>query len=472
LWAMVRRASIITLLMFIFVLPSTVAPNETATQKTVLVVGINGEITLATEAMIKDALGMARTSRTQLIIVKLDTPGGEANAMKSIMALFESSEIPICVFVYPPGASAWSAGTYLLMASHIAAMASGTTIGSCQPALATGEPINASKYLNAYAALIEHHAKLHCRNETMARLFVLQNINLGPDDAFKNHVIELMANDVGDLLEKLEGFTLIYLQSEYGLLVWKLVPNDEVQRYTYVRKISFSGIHKADIIEYTPGIQAALLGILLNPLVSSLLLVVGIYLLLSGIHTPGYGAEIAGGICIFLALIAFGAVGITLGAVILFALGALLILVEIKTHIGVLAISGIVCMILGSMLLFPSPRWLIHPQLSERIQQFVVGVALCMSAFFAILVYKVAKAKRRKVITGAEALEGARGVAVSDIKPKGQVRVLGEYWQAISDGREIQKGQEVEVVGRKGLLLIVKPVKERFNSPSKYTRKG
>ncbi|MFQ6064421.1 MAG: nodulation protein NfeD [Candidatus Bathyarchaeia archaeon] len=449
----------ITLTLFSF---NAVFCDKPSASNSVLMISVNSEITMATATLLKDALSMAQATVARLVILKMNTPGGEATSMQNIMDLFEGSEIPICAFVYPPGASAWSAGTYIIMSSHIAAMASGTTIGSCQPVSGiSGEPISASKYLNAYAALMVHHAQLHSRNETAARLFVLQNINLGPSEALKEHVVELAVNDANTLLERLEGFTLLHLRSEPETLIWKLVPNNDVQNYEFIRKLTFENISKAEKIEYTPGIQIAFLDILLNPLVSSLLLVVGIFLLLTGVKTPGYGAEIAGGVCIFLALIAFGAIGITPGAVILFVVGALLVLAEIKTHIGVLAISGAICVILGSLLLFPSPRWLIYHQVSVQIRQFLVTVSICMSIFFAFLVYKVAEAKRRKIKTGAEALIGAHGVAVSDLEPTGEIRVLGEFWQAKSEDKAIRKGREVEVVGMEGLFLIVKATREK-----------
>lgn len=447
--------------MFVSLSLNVASCDGTNASNSVLTVSVEGEITMATETMMEDALSTAEAGGTRLVIVKLNTPGGEVSSVQKIMDLFENSKIPIAAFVCPPGATAWSGGTYVLMASHIAIMASGTTIGSCQPVLSTGQIINASKYLNAYASLMIHHARLHNRNETIAGLFVTKNINLGPEDALESHVIELIANDIHSLLEKLEGFTLIRFETELGTLVWKLVPNNEAQNYSFVQKLTFNNISDAKIGEYKPGIQTMFLEFLLNPLISSLLLIMGMFLLFIGFKTPGFGTEIAGGICVFLALIALGAIGITPGAVLLFALGALLILAEIKTHIGVLAISGAVCMVLGSLLLFPSPNWLIYYKISEQIQQFLVAVSIGVSLLFAFIVYKVAEAKRRRVVTGSEALIGAHGIAVSDIKPKGEVRVLGEFWQAKTEDKAIRKGEKVEVVRRDGMFLVVKSIKEK-----------
>jgi membrane-bound serine protease (ClpP class) len=425
----------------------------------ILKVNIDGEITFATTTMVDDALNLAEAQQDRLIIVALNTPGGEVDAVTNIMNLFDNSNVTVCCFVYPPGATAWSGGTYVLMASHIAVMASGTTIGSCQPVLSTGEPINQSKYMNALAALMENHAALHDRNETMAELFVTENANLGSEEALQFHVVEFIADDIHTLLTKLENFTLVRFENTLGSSIWKLVPNDDAEHYTY--RLSFSNISEASIVDYTPGIQTVLLSILLNPLVSSLLLIVGIFLLFIGIKTPGYGAEITGAVCIVLALIAFGVIGISLGAVVLFAIGAVLIIAELKTHIGVLALSGAICIVFASLLLFPSPQWLIYYGVIQQIQEVLLIAAAAMASLFSFIVYKAAKARLAKVKTGKEALIGSIGVAISDLNPKGEIRVVGEFWQAKAKDEWIKKREEVEVVGMEGLFLVVKAVKRK-----------
>ena len=425
-----------------------------ANTNVILKVNINSEITPATTTMINDALLLAEAQQARLIIVTLNTPGGEVDAVKKIMNLFDNSNITICCFVYPPGVTAWSGGTYILMASHIAVMASGTTIGSCQPVLSTGEPINQSKYVNAVVALMENHASLHDRNETMTKLFVTENANLNPEKAIKFHVIEFVEDDIPTLLSKLEDFTLVRFKEISGSNAWKLVPTDKAQDYSFV--VSFSNIGEANIVEYTPGVQTVLFSILLNPLISSLLLILGLFLFFIGIKTPGYGAEIAGTISIVLALVAFGVLGISLGAVILFSLGIILIFAELKTHIGVLALSGAICVVIASLLLFPSPQWFIYNELVKQIQDVLVITAAVMASLFSVIMYKVAKARHSKVRTGKEALIGANGVAISDLKPKGEIRVVGEFWQAKAKDEWIDKGEKVEVIDMEGLYLIVK----------------
>jgi membrane-bound serine protease (ClpP class) len=290
-------------------------------------------------------------------------------------------------------------------------------------------------------------------------LFITENANLGSEEALQFHVIELVADDIPTLLKKLEDFTLVQFEVSLGSKVWKLVPNKDAQNYSYM--VSFSNISEANIVEYTPGVQTILFGILLNPLVSSLLLIIGIFMLFIGIKTPGYGAEVTGSVCLVLALIAFGVVGTSLGAVILFALGAILIIAELKTHIGVLALSGAICMVIASLLLFPSPQWLIYSRAIHQVQLVLVVAAVVMASLFSFIVYKAAKARLSKVRTGREALIGAKGIAVGDLKPRGEIRVVGEFWQAEAKDNWINKGEEVEVIDMEGLFLIVRPVKRK-----------
>ena len=243
------KVRLFSLVFALAVFPSFFLQSYPAKSNLVLVADVNGEITMATRDLVEDVLKVAEKADARLIVIRLNTPGGEVESVQKIMGLIESSEIPVCTFVYPPGSSAWSGGTYILMASHIAVMSSGTTIGSCQPVYSTGEPIDYSKYINAFIALMRDHARLHGRNETAAELFVKENINMGPEEAYKNHVIELIADDVNSLLAKLEDYSLIQMTNVYGTLSWRLLPNDELSNVKAIRIISFEDISKAEKIE-------------------------------------------------------------------------------------------------------------------------------------------------------------------------------------------------------------------------------
>ena len=426
----------------------------------VLLVEVNGEITKATKLMFEDSLKTARALDARLAIFVENTPGGEAGTVQEIMTLLENSETPTCMFVYPSGATAWSGGTYILMASHIAAMAPGTTIGSCQPVSPLG-PINYSKYVNAYKKLMINHAELHCRNTTAAEQFVTENLNLGPDEALRFGVIEVIANNIADLLETLEEYSLIRFKDPEGAVIWKLVLREEAENYAFIERIDFDGLSDAIIARYSVGPRILFLRALYNPLVSSLLLIIGIFAIFIGIKTPGWGAEIAGAVCLFLALVSFGAIGIEPAAILFFVLGVALIIAELKTNIGVLAVAGAICIIIGTLFMFPSPQWLLDPEIARQIQEILVISAVLVATFFAFVVYKVAETRMLKAKTGAEALIGAEGTAVTDLDPNGEVRVLGEYWRAKTAERAIRKGERIVVINKEGLVLIVKAADEK-----------
>ena len=337
-------------------------------------------------------------------------------------------------------------------------MASGTTIGSCQPVDLTGTPITDTKYLNALTALMVNHAVLHSRNETTAELFVTQNLNLGADSALRNNVVEVLADDVHTLLVKLEGFALAHLTGDSGQRTWKLVPIIDAQNYNETQL--FSNISNATIISYSPGIQIFLLGLLYNPLVSSLLLIVGIFLFFIGIKTPARRRSCRSDLyrschhrlpssgCRFgrdRAVRRRGSHdrGRTEDA-------------HRSSSNRRSFVHGI-----GSLILFPSPQWLLYYQDIQQIQESLVAITVAMAVLFSFIVYKAAQSRRFKVRTGKEPLIGAQGVVVKDLAPEGQVRVLGEFWQARAQEGIISKGQNVRVVRLEGLFLIVKPVEEK-----------
>jgi membrane-bound serine protease (ClpP class) len=450
--------AILILAVLAFVLVVGVQPAPTAAQGSVLVVRIRSEIARPTAELVARSIEEAKVGGARLIVYELNTPGGELGSVTDIMNDFNDSPIPVVVWVSPSGAAAWSGGTYILMASHIAAMASGTTIGSAQPVLSTGELLNESKYMNALSGLMRDNARLHNRNETVAEQFVRQNINIGPEEALRLHVIEFAADSIQTLLSQLEPYTLVQSRTQAGTSVWKLLQSKSLGGITYDKNFDFSGISQASRYSYDPGISIQLLEFLSNPLIASVLLLVGLYALIIGFKTPGYGLEIAGGLMTFLALVGFGIIGINVAAALLFVLGIVLTLIEIKTHIGVFALAGIGMIVFGSFLAFPLPGWeLLSIKAIESARRTLILVALVMSGIFGLVVYKVAQARRMKVKAGPEQLIGKAGTVVSDLAPRGEVKIEGQIWRAETLGDHAKQGELVEVVGREGLILRVKP---------------
>lgn len=432
-------------------------PAIWATPGSVLVVRISSDISQPTVELVSRSIAEASAGGARLIVYELNTPGGDVGSVTKIMNDFNSSPIPVVVWVTPSGATAWSGGTYILMASHIAVMASGTTIGSAQPDTSTGQVLNDSKFINALSGLMVNNARLHSRNETIAQEFITKNINLGPEEALRYHVIEFAADTLQSLLSQLEPYTLILTPTGSGTSAWKLVMSNSIGGYTYTQSYDFSGMSQASSYTYNPGISIMLLQVVSNPLIATVLFLVGLYAVVIGFKTPGFGLEIAGGLMVFLALLGYGIIGINAAAILLFVLGIALTLIEIKTHIGIFALAGIGVIILGSFLAFPLPGWeLLSAKAVTSARQTLVAVALVMSGMFGFVVYKVAQARRMKVKVGPEQFTGKMGIAVSVLSPRGEVRVEGQTWKAESVMGTVKEGESVEIVGREGLILRVK----------------
>jgi len=445
---------IVTLLAFLVALQ----PVSAADQGSVLIVKISSDIARPTAELVSRSIQEAEAGGARLVIYELNTPGGDLGSVTAIMNAFSTSTVPVLVWVTPEGASAWSGGTYIVMASHIATMASGTTIGSAQPVLATGEVLNQSKYINALSALMRDNARLHNRNQTLAEQFVTKNINLGPEEALRNHVIEFVADRIDSLFVQLQAYTLILATTEIGTSVWKIVPTNSLSGISYTKSYNFDGLSQASQITYEPGFSIRLLEFLANPVIATVLFLVGLYAIIIGFKTPGFGLEIAGALMFFLSLIGFGIIGINAAAILFFVLGIVLTLIEIKTHIGLFALAGVGLIIVGTFLAFPLPGWeLLAASAVNSARQTLVSVALVMSGIFGLVVYKVAQARRMKVKAGPEQFIGMTGTANSLLTPRGEVRVEGQIWKAETVGGPVQKGQLVEIVGREGLILRVKP---------------
>ena len=429
-------------------------------QGSVLVVSISSDIAEPTVELVTRSIDEATAGGARLIVYELNTPGGDLNSVTQIMNAFNGSPIPVVVWVTPSGAAAWSGGTYILMASDIAVMASGTTIGSAQPVSATGEPINETKIINALTGLMRDNARLHDRNQTAAQQFVTENVNLGPEEALRLHLIEFAADSLDSLLSQLDPYSLLLTTTPIGTSVWKLVLSSTSGNVAYTKRYDFAGISQASTNNYTPTFGIQLLTFLANPILSVVLLLVGGYAVLIGFKTPGYGVEIAGVLMVLLAMIGFGVIGINLAAVLLFIAGIALTLLEIKTQHGIFALAGIAIIVLASFLEFPLPGWeLLAPQSVQSARETLVLVALFMSGIFGIVVYKVAQARRMKVKVGPEQLIGKIGRVTRPLTPTGEVRVEGQVWRAETIGGEAKEGDQVEVVNREGLFLKVKPSK-------------
>jgi len=262
----------------------------------VMVVELKDAITPASDDIVNEALESARISNAEALIITLNTPGGGFDETTRILEHIDASPVPVIGYVYPKGATAWSAGTIILLATDIAAMAPNTIIGSAQPVQMTSEgmkPVKEEKIINAVVALVEEKARQHGRNVSAAGEFVTKNLNLNAEQARDANVIEVVSPGIEDLLTQVDGMKV------------------------KGRELRTSG---AGFIYYNPSLKLQLMNLLSNPILASLLLFVGIYSLVFGLTSPGYGAEIFGVISISLALIGLG-FSVNIAALFLIVLG-------------------------------------------------------------------------------------------------------------------------------------------------------
>jgi len=228
------------------------APFLRGPTEEVLFIRIRDELSDKTKNYVQTTVNVAKYRGSRLIIISLDTPGGDVGSVESIMSILDESEIPVVVFVEP--FRAVSGGTYVLMAAHVAVMKSGSQIGSCQPVSITGEPITESKYVNYLAGLMRSHAWLHSRNETAAELFVTENLNLHAEEALSFKVIDLIADSFQDMLSRLTNYVLVkYKDGEASRFI--LVRREEIGKYEAIQSWDFENINKATIREFKSTIE-------------------------------------------------------------------------------------------------------------------------------------------------------------------------------------------------------------------------
>jgi membrane-bound serine protease (ClpP class) len=428
-------------LIFFFFILIFLSITATAQTSSVYLVEITDTIDQSTVEIITDSFKQAESIDAQAIILLLNTPGGGLDQTFEIAALIKESNIPIIGYVSPSGATAWSAGTFILLSTPLAAMADHAIIGSCQPIETTIEGTrfnNDSKIINALVEWLQERAVMYHRNETLAKLFITENRNVNATVAKTSNVIEITASSIDQLLNDIDGRNVT-------------TANGTVTLHT----------KDAEQIRYSPSIQIQLLKLISNPILTSLLLILGIFALLVGISSPGYGAEVFGVIAILLSLIGSGFTISTL-SIIFILIGCLLLALEIFAlpGFGAVGIGGIICLIIGSIFLipnYPTRKWLISGEYMTDAIIVMLVVIVLFALFFAFLLYKVIQIRKKKSPLGKFA--GETAVAIERITPEktGFVRYKGEYWQAKSD-TVIETNTKVVIVEKDETTLIVKPL--------------
>ncbi len=391
----------------------------------------------ATAEYIERAIARAEEEKAAALLIRIDTPGGMLQSTRSIVRAMLAAKVPIVTYVAPGGAQAGSAGVFITMAGHVAAMAPGTNIGAAHPVAGGGEDIGEQggsameeKVVNDTRAFAEAIARERGRNEAWAAAAVTSSVSVAAEEALREKVIDLIAANTGELLAQIDGREVT---TESGTMTL---------RTAGARVVTLEMTFKQKLISF-----------LANPNIAYMLLTLGflgLYVELSnpGLILPG----VAGVLCLILGFVALQIIPFNAGGLALILLGIVLFVAEIFVPgFGLLTAGGVVALVLGGILLFDTPEASVSVDYG-----LIVTVGISLGIIFGAVAYAVARSFRRRVTTGTEGMLGKIGVAESDLSPRGTVFVNGEIWSAVASS-PVSKGERVEVVAIDGLTIQVKP---------------
>lgn len=459
------KISVMFLLLVVMgILLNTVSAKDTGGH--VLLLTIEEAIGPATDDYIERALQSAAEDGATLVVIRMDTPGGLDTAMRGIIKSITSSPIPVASWVAPAGSRAASAGTYILYASHVSAMAPGTNLGAATPVAIGGMPspdkgkpprpaskdkadeqgtsgeqgetkpaaemdTSKRKSVNDAAAYIRSLAEMRGRNQDWAEKAVREAASLQASEALKMNVIDLIAADMPELLQKLHGREVSVQGKKVTLETTGLV-----------------------VRELKPDWRSSLLSVITNPNIAYILMLVGIYGLILEFSNPGSIVPgTIGAISLLLALYALQLLPINYAGVALILLGIALMIGEAyQPSFGILGIGGVVAFVIGSVILMDTEAPGFGIDLSV-----ILTFAISSALIFILLVGMAIKSRRRPVVSGSEQLLGANGYAVDDFDSTGMVFVHSENWHA-KTSKPVHRDQPVRVTGLDGLTLNVEPV--------------
>lgn len=439
---MLRQAKwVISIIMTVLCFTSSIA----FAAKSAIQLDVTGAIGPATQDFIQRGLDLAQHRGAEILIIRLDTPGGLDASMRGIDKAILASPIPVVTYVAPEGARAASAGTYILYASQIAAMAPGTNLGAASPVSIGGtSPTEESKkssstmeikIKNDASAYIRSLAQLRGRNAEWAEKAVREAVSLSANEALKIKVIDVIANNVPDLLQKINGHTVQVLGMQ--------------------KTLQTTGLNVETL---TPDWRYQFFSIITDPSVAYILLLIGIYGLFFEFYNPGFVLPgVAGVICLLLALYAFQLLPINYAGFALLLLGIIFMVVEVfVSSFGVLGIGGVIAFVIGSIFLLD-----IHQPGFGIAWQLILIMAILSAAFFFVVINLALRSIHAKVVTGREALIGKLGEVIENNNEGCQVRVQGEIWKAQSN-HPVYAGEKIRITHVSGLILKVEPIHDKI----------
>jgi len=479
---MARKAAVIFLLLLLVMLWSRGAsgeeaepPPETEPERIAIVLDVEGPIGPATRDFVTRSLDKAADRDAALVIIRMDTPGGLDASTRDIIKAILASPIPVATFVAPSGARAASAGTYILYASHIAAMSPATNVGAATPVAIIGgtpspgeEPKDGDgsgdqpaaeedeaaeggdaggkgkrdgkmpsgdamtkKTINDSVAYIRGLAEMRGRNADWAEDAVREAVSITSEEALELGVIDLIANNLGDLLEKIDGRVVEVAGIETELRTDGLVVETMV-----------------------PDWRSELLSVITSPTIAYLLLLIGVYgLILEGYNPGAILPGVVGAICLLMALYALQMLPVNYAGLGLIVLGIILMIAEVMSpSFGALGFGGIIAMVVGSIILIDTdvPGFVVSRPL-------IGSIAVVGSLGLMAIIWIAVRARQRPVVSGREELVGAAGVALENFDHEGHVFVHSERWNAVAEA-PVRQDQAVVVTGVDGLILKVSPV--------------
>ncbi len=426
---MTRRGMIYFFPMIVIIFLFGSARSE---QREALIVELEGVINPATATFLERGLQQAEKRNAALVIIRLDTPGGLATSMRSMVKAIMNSSVPVVVYVSPTGAGAASAGVMVTEAANIAAMAPGTNIGAAHPVSAGGGDIGktmSEKVVNDMASYGRSIAQERGRNADWVEKAIRESVSITAEEAVQKKVVDLTAENIDQLLNLVNGRVVTLKQGKVTL--------------------NTTGLKK---VFYTPGVRDKILRIISDPNIAYILMMIGLAGMYFELSHPGaIFPGVIGAISLILAFYSFQTLPVNYAGLLLIALAIILFIAEIKVaSYGMLSLGGLIALTLGSLMLFQG--------VAVSLRLMAPTIAL-VGGFFVVVSSLAFRAYRAKPQSGVDGMVGLKGLVRQTIDPEGLVFIHGEIWRAVSE-EKLEPGDRVEVQSVDGLTLKVKKIEE------------